>query len=122
MPCASSCTTSRRWGALIDAATGAGANRADSLQFTLEERGQAHSDAGQGRRRRARRQAEATAAALGVELGRIPAPVGGGPIAHPKTFARAARLVAMAEAAAAPPVEAGDVDVSATIQVTYEIK
>jgi uncharacterized protein YggE len=31
-------------------------------------------------------------------------------------------MVAMAEAAPPPPVEAGDVDVSATLQVTYEIK
>ena len=109
-------------GALIDAATTAGANRADSLEFTLEERAQAHSTALGRAGADAKRQAEATAAALGVELGRIlSATVAGGPIVYPKTYARGG-MVAMAEAAAPPPVEAGDVDVSATLQVTYEIK
>jgi hypothetical protein len=109
-------------GALIDAATSAGANRAEDLQFTLEERAQAHSDALARAGADARRQAAAAAAALGVELGRIlSATVGGGPIVYPRTYARGG-MVAMAEAAPAPPVEAGDLDVTATLQVTYEIK
>lgn len=109
-------------GALIDAATGAGANRANDLQFTLEERAQAHGGALAKAGADARRQAEATAAALGVELGRVlTATVAGGPVVYPRTYARGG-MVAMAEAAPAPPVEAGDVDVSATLQVTYEIK
>lgn len=109
-------------GALIDAATAAGANRADSLEFTLEERATAHSDALARAGADARRQAEAAAAALGVELGRIlSATVSGAPIVYPRTYARGG-MVAMAEAAPVPPVEAGDVDVSAALQVTYEIK
>lgn len=108
-------------GALIDAATAAGANRVDDLQFTLEARGPAHSQALQRAGEDARRQATAAAAALQVELGRVlNATVGGGPIVYPRTYGRG--MVAMAEAATAPPVEAGDVDVSATLQVTYEIK
>lgn len=109
-------------GTLIDAATGAGANRATDLQFTLEERGEAQANALARAGADARRQAEATASALGVELGRVlSATTSGGPVVYPKTFARGG-MVAMAEAAPAPPVEAGDVDVTVTLQVTYEIK
>lgn len=108
-------------GALIDAATGAGANRVNDLQFTLEERAEPQSQALARAGADAKRQAEATAAALGVALGRVlSATTGGGPIVMPRTFARAG-MVAMAEAAP-PPVEASDVDVTATLQVTYEIK
>lgn len=108
-------------GALIDAATGAGANRANDLQFTLEERAAAQSDAMARAGADAKRQADAAAAALGVQLGQVlTATTGGGPIVYPKTFARGG-MVAMAEAAP-PPVEASDVDVTVTLQVTYEIK
>jgi uncharacterized protein YggE len=108
-------------GALIDAATSAGANRANDLQFTLEERATAQSQAMARAGADAKRQADAAAAALGVELGRVlSATTSGGPVVYPKTFARAG-MVAMAEAAP-PPVEAGDVDVTVTLQVTYEIK
>lgn len=109
-------------GSIIDAATGAGANRANDLQFTLEERAEAQSNALARAGADARRQAEATAAALGVELGRVlQASTSGGPIVYPKQFARG--MVGMAaDAAVAPPVEASDVDVNVTLQVTYEIK
>ena len=56
-------------GTMIDAATAAGANRAADLQFTLEERAEAQSNALAKPGADAKRQAEATAAALGVELG-----------------------------------------------------
>ncbi len=108
-------------GALIDAATAAGANRVDGLDFTLEERAAAQSDALQRAGADARRQAEATAAALGVKLGRVlSATVGGGPIVLPKSYPRG--MVGMAESHAPTPVEAGDVTVSAGMQVTYEIE
>ena len=59
---------------------------------------------------------------LGVQLGRVlSATNSGGPIVYPKTFARAG-MVAMAEAAPPPPVEASDVEVTVTLQVTYEIQ
>jgi len=108
-------------GTMIDAATAAGANRADDLQFTLEERAEAQSTALAKAGADAKRQAEAMAAALGVELGRVlSASSSGGPIVYPKAFARGG-MVAMAEAAP-PPIEAGDVDVTVSLQVTYEIK
>jgi uncharacterized protein YggE len=108
----------REVGALIDAATGAGANRVDSLEFTLEERAAAQSDALKQAGADAKRQAEAAAAALGVTLGKVlTANTGSAPIIMPKQMAR----MAMA-ADVSTPVEAGDVTVSATLQVTYEIQ
>ncbi|MDX2168304.1 MAG: SIMPL domain-containing protein [Deltaproteobacteria bacterium] len=108
----------RNVGALIDAATGAGANRVDSLEFTLEERAAAQSEALKLAGADAKRQAEAAAAALGVSLGKVlTANTGSAPIIMPKQMAR----MAMA-ADVATPVEAGDVTVSATLQVTYEIQ
>ncbi len=107
-------------GGLIDAATAAGANRADGLEFTLRERAQAQSDALQRAGEDARRQAEAAARALGVTLGRVLSASTGSPIVMPKAYARG--MVAMAESSAPTPVEAGDVTVRASLQVTYEIE
>jgi len=106
-------------GKLIDAATQAGANQIDGLEFTLKESAQAQRDALQRAGEDARRQAEAAAAALGVKLGRVlSATTGASPILPPRPFAR----VAMAEMSAPTPIDAGDVTVSATLQVTYEIE
>jgi len=106
-------------GKLIDAATQAGANRIDGLDFTLEQRAQAQSDALQRAGQDARRQADAAAAALGVKLGKVlsasTAPM---PIAMPRTYAR----VGAAMADVNTPIDAGDITVSATLQVTYEIE
>ena len=108
-------------GKLIDAATAAGANRVDDLQFTLEARGPAQSEALALAGADAKRQAEATAAALGVTLGRVlTASTGSPPIIMPRQFGRMA--MAPMEADASTPVEAGDVTVSATLQVTFEIQ
>ncbi|MGD9763840.1 MAG: SIMPL domain-containing protein [Candidatus Binatia bacterium] len=110
-------------GALIDAATAAGANRVDNLDFTLEERAAAQTQALQRAGQDARRQAEAAAAALGVKLGRVlTASTGGSPIIIPKSYARDRGMVAMAESRPPTPVEAGDVTVTATILVSYEIE
>lgn len=107
-------------GKLIDAATKAGANRVDGLEFTLEERGKAQNDALQRAGQDARRQAEATAAALGVTLGKIVSVTANASPIMPRQFARMA--MAHAEMAATTPVEAGDVTVTANLQVTYAIE
>lgn len=107
-------------GALIDAATKAGANRVDDLQFTLEDRAAAQAEALARAGEDARRQAQAAATALGVTLGRVlAATTGSPPVIMPKQFGRMAMAM---EADMATPVEAGDVHVSATLQVTYEIQ
>jgi len=107
-------------GKLIDVATQAGANQINGLDFTLEERGPAQSDALQRAGQDARRQAEATAAALGLKLGKVLTVSTGSP---PIIMARDKRMagVAMAEMSASTPIDAGDVTVSAQVQVTYEI-
>lgn len=107
-------------GKLIDVATQAGANQIDGLDFTLEERSQAQSDALQRAGQDARRQAEAAANALGLKLGKVLTVSTGSP---PIIMARDKRMagVAMAEMSASTPIDAGDVTVSAQVQVTYEI-
>lgn len=108
-------------GKLIDTATKAGANRVAGLEFTLEQRSQAQNDALQRAGQDARRQADAAAAALGVKLGKVlSAATSAAPVVIPRPYARMG--AAMAEASAPTPVEAGDVTVSATLQVTYEIE
>ena len=108
-------------GKLIDTAAAAGANRVDGLEFTLEQRATAQRDALQHAGEDARRQAEASAAALGVTLGKVLSAVTGAPpVVMPRPYARMG--AAMAEMNAPTPVEAGDVTVSATLQVTYEIE
>jgi uncharacterized protein len=108
-------------GKLIDAATTAGANRVDGLEFTLEQRVPAQRDALQRAGEDARRQAEAAAAALGVTLGKVLSATTGAPsMVMPRPYARMG--AAMAEVSPPTPVEAGDVTVSATLQVTYEIE
>lgn len=105
-------------GTLIDAATAAGANRISTLEFTLEDRAAANSDALRKAGEDARRQAEAIAAALGVKLGRIlSASAAGNPVVMPKQY----RGVAMAMEASTP-VEPGDVDVNASLSVSYAIE
>lgn len=108
-------------GGLIDIATAAGANRVDQLEFTLDEHAAAQSEALKLAGADAKRQAEAAAAALGVTLGRVlSASTGSAPIVTPKSYPRMA--MAMMESNVSTPVEAGDVTVTATLQVTYEIQ
>jgi uncharacterized protein len=108
-------------GKLIDTATKAGANRVDGLDFTLQQRAQAQSEALQRAGQDARRQAEAAAASIGVKLGKVLFATTGAPVVVPRPYARVG-MAAMAEGNAPTPVEAGDVTVSATLQVTYEIE
>jgi uncharacterized protein YggE len=109
-------------GGVIDAATAAGANRIDQLEFTLEAQESAQTEALKLAGADARRQAEAAAAALGVTLGKVlSASTGSPPVLMPKSYPRLA-MAAMDVASPPTPVEAGDVTISATLQVTYEIQ
>jgi uncharacterized protein YggE len=108
-------------GALIDAATAAGANRVSELQFTLEERGPALRSALAKAGSEARAQAESVAAALGVQLKQVVAATAAPPPIEPR-FYEGAAMRASAEAKAPTQVEPGAVSVSATLNVTYEIE
>jgi uncharacterized protein YggE len=106
-------------GALIDAAIAAGANRVNSLNFSVRDDTKARGEAIAIATRDARAQAEALAAALDVKLGKVlkattiseqrPVPI------------RMNRAMAMS-AAVATPVEPGDVTVPATVSLTFEIE
>jgi uncharacterized protein YggE len=107
-------------GKLIDGATKAGANRVDGLEFTLEERAQAQNDALQRAGQDARRQAEAAAAAIGVTLGKVLTVSANAVPIGPRPYVQ--MRAAQADMAVTTPVEAGDVTVTATLQVTYAIE
>jgi uncharacterized protein YggE len=107
-------------GALIDAATAAGANRVSALQFTVADRTPLQRAAIEKAGADARAQAESVARGLGVRLGPVlSASTQSAPIPYGRRF----EAVAMAEARAAPtPIEPGEVAVSATLHVTYGIE
>jgi uncharacterized protein YggE len=106
-------------GPLIDAAIAAGANRVNSLDYSLRDNAKARGDAITKATRDAQSQADALDGALGVKLGQVlkattesenrPIPV------------MRMQATAMARSGATP-VEAGQVTVPATVSLTYEIQ
>ena len=107
-------------GAMIDAAINAGANRISSLQFTLANRNPQLRAALEKAGAEARAQAESIATALGVKLkGVVSATTVSIPMIQPRRFEA---MGMVAEARAPTPIEPGNVAVSATLQVTYEIE
>jgi uncharacterized protein YggE len=107
-------------GKLIDAAIEAGANRTNMLSFTLEDRAPHLRKALEEAGAEARAQAESIAAALDVRLVEVlSASTTGAPMPVPMYRER---MVAMAADAMSTPVEPGEVDVSATLTVSYRIE
>ena len=107
-------------GDLIDAAIAAGANRTDMLSFNLENRSPHLREALKEAGAEARAQAESIAEALGVKLGAVQnASTAGVPMPVP---IYKERMMAMAADQASTPVEPGEVEVSATLTVTYLIE
>ena len=106
-------------GALIDAAIAAGANRVNSLNFSVKDDTKARGEAIAIATRDARAQAEALASALDVKLGKVlkattiseQRPV---PIWMNRAMAMSANV--------ATPVEPGEVTVPATVSLTFEIQ
>jgi len=107
-------------GALIDSAISAGANRVDYLNFTVKNDVKARSEAITIATRDARAQADALAAALGVKLGKV---IKASTLAEarPIPMQRMAMPMGMA-AKVATAVEPGEVTVSATVSLTFEIE
>jgi uncharacterized protein len=104
-------------GGLIDTAIAAGANRVNSLDFNVKDDTKARSEAIAIATRDASAQAQALAAALDVKLGKVlkattiaqrPVPIMG-------------RAVAFA-AKVSTPIEPGELTVSATVSLTFEIE
>ncbi len=107
-------------GPLIDAAIAAGANRVNSLQYSLRDSTKARSEAITRASKDAQAQAQALANALGVKLGSVIKATTVAEI-RPIPMVRMQPAAAMT-AVAATPVEAGQVTVPATVSLTYEIQ
>jgi uncharacterized protein len=108
-------------GPMIDTAIAAGANRVNSLDFSLRDNTKARNDAIAGASKDAQAQAEALAASLKVKLGPIIS-------ASTESESRPVPVMAMARFSAAAmnsaptPVNPGDVSVPATVSLTYAIE
>lgn len=105
-------------GALIDAATKAGANKVERLVFTVKdsetERLFALADAA----RQARRKAGAIAEALGLQVGTISMVEEG---ASSDVVPYAVRSMVQAEQAVATPIEAGSIEVRASVTLRVRV-
>jgi uncharacterized protein YggE len=107
-------------GELIDAGIAAGANRVNSIDFALKNDTKARAEALANASHDAQQQAQALAASLSVRLGRIMTASTESeprPVPMQRGVAYAASAVSMKT-----PVEAGDITVSATVYLTYEIE
>ena len=103
-------------GKVIDTATGSGANRIQSLQFTLKNRETVEAQALTDAARNARKKADTLAAALGVNILRILSVSESSPVIVP------VRSVAYARAeATSTPIESGTIEVQATVSLVVEI-
>lgn len=103
-------------GSVIDTATQAGANRIQSLQFTVKDEQAVQTQALREAAQKARRKADALAGAIGVRIVRVLNLSESGPVAIPF------RDVAYAKAeTASTPIEPGTIEVRATVSLTVEI-
>lgn len=104
-------------GDLLDAVVQAGSNQVYGIQFDVSDRAAALAEARQQAVADARTQAEQLASAAGVQLGQvlnITAAVSGGP-------GPVYRMAAVAENAAVP-VEPGQVSLTVSVQMVFEIR
>jgi len=107
-------------GALIDSAIAAGANRVNSLNFSVKDDTKARTDAITIATRDAHAQASALASALGVKLGKV---VKATTVSEQRPIPMQRVGMAMAMSAkVATPVEPGEVTVPATVSLTFEIE
>lgn len=108
-----------RVGALIDAATSAGANRIGNLQFTFSKQDELQRTALEQAGADARAQAESVARGLGVRLKSVLSATTGVRAVPVQRF----EAMEMAKARSAPtPIEPGEGTIGATLHVTYEIE
>lgn len=108
-----------RVGRVIDAATQAGSNRVQDIHFALRDEQAPRTEALREAALDARQDAQALAGALGLRVVRVlsvdeRSPAVAAPPIYPRQFARA-------EVAAPTPVEAGTIDVNATVTLTVEV-
>ena len=106
-----------RIGAVIDSATQAGANRVQSIQFTLRDQDSVRFAALREAATRARAEADVLAAALGLRIVRVLSVEENSPRLMPVPM-----MGAMTARAAAPtPVEGGTLDLTAEVTLSVEV-
>jgi len=106
-------------GKIIDTSTQSGANTIQSLQFGLKDEQAVKAQALREAAIQGKAKAEALASALGVRLLRLVSAQEGGPVVVPRVYA--AMAGAAGQASAPTSVEPGNIEVHATVVVTYEI-
>jgi uncharacterized protein YggE len=106
-------------GTVIDAATQAGANNVQGIQFTLRDQDAVRAEALREAATRARAEAEVLANALGLKVLRVLSVEENSPRVMPIRVNGAPR--AMAAAAPATPVEAGTLDITADVTLSVEV-
>jgi uncharacterized protein len=110
----------KKMGTIIDVATRSGANRVQDVRFTLRDPDSAHVQALREAAAKARAHADALASALGLKVSRVLSVEEGSGYAVPIRPVRLA--VARAEVAAEPtPIEAGTLDVNASVILTVQV-
>ena len=109
-----------KMGTVIDAATQAGANHVQGVQFTLRDQDSVRAQALREAAQRARAEADVLAAALGLKVLRVLTVEETSPRITPIFYGGAPRAMANA-AAPATPVEAGTLDVMADVTLSVEV-
>jgi uncharacterized protein len=107
-------------GKIIDAATQSGTNNVEGLQFTLKDEQAALAEALRRAAVQARAKADALASALKVKIARVLEVNESGQPIRP-IYAQADSMRVSAAAAPPTPVEAGTIDVRASVTLTLEI-
>ncbi|HST23872.1 MAG TPA: SIMPL domain-containing protein [Blastocatellia bacterium] len=105
-------------GPVIDTATQTGANTIHALRFTLKDEQAARAQALREAAMKARAKAEALASTLNLKIQRVLHVEEGGQVSAPPMYARAEMAMS---ANAQTPIEAGTIDVQATITLTVEV-
>lgn len=109
----------RKIGRVIDAATQAGSNNVQNIRFALRDEAAARDQALRQAALKARRDVETLASALDLKVVRVVTVDEEGPAMAP-VYPRMAFKMAM-QGAATTPIEAGTLDVSATVTLTVEV-
>ncbi len=110
-----------RIGDVIDAATHAGANRVQGIQWTLRDQDAVRAAALREAATRAHAEAEVLAGALNLRILRVLTVEESSPQIVPVRMFRAAAKAAVSAAEVPTPVEAGALDVSANVTLTVEV-
>lgn len=109
-----------RIGDVLDAATRAGANRVQGIQWTLRDQDAVRAEALREAATRARAEAEVLAGALNLKILRVLTVEESSPQVVPVRMFKASRA-AVSASEAPTPVEAGTLDVSANVSLTVEV-